>query len=43
MKDFENNLKYQIIPLLQEYDKDGLINLEDAERKQLKNGSIPDV
>jgi 5-methylcytosine-specific restriction endonuclease McrBC GTP-binding regulatory subunit McrB len=43
MKDFENNLKYQIIPLLLEYNNDGLITLENDERILLKEGKIPEV
>ncbi|GHT21711.1 hypothetical protein FACS189430_02220 [Bacteroidia bacterium] len=41
MDNFESNLEYQIIPLLLEYDKDGLITLEEKERKLLKKGEIP--
>ncbi|GHT46677.1 hypothetical protein FACS189440_05220 [Bacteroidia bacterium] len=43
MDDFDFNLKYQIIPLLLEYDKDGLLTLNDDERKSLKNEQIPEI
>jgi 5-methylcytosine-specific restriction protein B len=43
MNDFDFNLKYQIIPLLLEYDKDGLITLNNEERKSLKDEQIPEI